>query len=242
MKSTFSLITLLILLNLLIQCDNGEPIIETFNFENAQLQKCNNSEILYKINDTESLVLKTPESSFPNVENTRFIEIGGSTSLIYKRYNSKISENEVCIAPLALELESWAVTGGRVKIVTTKVLSTDNITVIAYNHAISFENVTFVTNGKQVAYTFYNFGNYRADLINLNFNFANANSLKCTNNNLVYKYNGSKALLLNVEQSLFANAVTTPGNPRVALINNTSNKIIYREYNGNLMIRFFVLL
>lgn len=239
MKTKLVSVLFLVTCCFLNSCNDGDLIVESFNFDNAIVQKCTNSTILYKINANEGLIFNTPQSTFPNVVQTKFYDIGSSTTLQYKRFNSTVTSYDICGTPTVLETENWSVSGGKVKVVTTQVLASDNITVLAYNHAISFENVTFVTNGKQVAYTTYNFGNYKADLVNLNFDFVTATTQKCISNTLIFKYNGTKVLLLDVDPNLFANAITPTGSPRTAIINSTTNKIIYREYSGNLSNAFF---
>jgi hypothetical protein len=236
-------LTLFISVLLLTGCDDGNLITENFVFENATVQKCSTSNVLYKINDVEALIFNTPETNFPNTEtviNTpRVVSIGGTTSLTYRKFATTTSTSNICDTPTIPVLEEWIVTGGTVEITTTKIFDINGTTVVAYNHNIVFKNITFITADKQIVYDSYTFGNYRTEIVNLNFDYSLATTQNCGGNNLIFKYNGANALLLDVDPSLFTNAVTPIGSPRTALINTTTNKVIYRVYNGSLNTNFF---
>lgn len=235
-------LTLFISVLLLTGCDDGDLITENFVFETATIQKCADSNILYKINDHESLILNTPETSFPNTETAidtpRIVAIGGTTSLIYKKFSQTTSTTNICNTPTIPVLEEWTVSGGTIEITTNKITDTNGV-IVAYNHNIVFKNITFVTPDKQIVYDSYVFGNYRTEIVNLNFDYSLATTQNCSGNNLIFKYNNTNALLLDVDPTLFANVVTPIGSPRTALINTTTNKVIYRVYNGSLNTNFF---
>lgn len=235
-------LTLFISVLLLTGCDDGNLITENFVFETATIQKCADSNILYKINDQEALILNTPETSFPNTETAidtpRIVAIGGTTSLTYKKFSERTSTNNICNTPTIPVLEEWTVSGGTIEITTNKIADTNGV-IVAYNHNIVFKNITFVTPDKQIVYDSYVFGNYRTEIVNLNFDYSLATTQNCGGNNLIFKYNNTNALLLDVDATLFANVVTPIGSPRTALINTTTNKIIYRVYNGSLNTNFF---
>ena len=235
-------LTIFISVLLLTSCDDGNLITENFVFENATVQKCSDSNILYKINDVEALIFNTPETNFPNTETVagtpRVVSIGGATSLIYRKFATNTSTNNICNTPTIPVLEEWTVTGGTVEITTTKITDTNGI-IVAYNHNIVFKNITFVTPDKQIVYDSYTFGSYRTEITNLNFDYSLATTQNCGGNNLIFKYNNNNALLLDVDATLFTNTVTPIGSPRTALINTTTNKVVYRVYNGSLNTNFF---
>ncbi|WP_310555398.1 hypothetical protein [Flavobacterium sp.] len=229
-------------------CDDGDLITESFNFDAiTTLQKCSTSNVIYKINGAEALILSTPEFNFINeeteVNSPRVKNIGttDATSVTYKKLSSTATTNELCGTPTLVVLEEWKVVGGSIEIVTTKVVDTNGITIIAYNHKITFKNVTFVTNGKQISYTSYEYGNYRTDVVDLAFAFEPLPTQKCSNNSVLFKYSNSKVLLLDIDPSLFLNEVTAVGSPRTDLINTTTNRVIYRVYSGDLNSNFFCL-
>lgn len=232
----------LLSLFLLTTCDDGNIIVEKFKFENATLQKCSESNLLYKINDAEALILNTSENNFPNEVKTETISIGTGTSIVYNRYNSNVQSSSICGTPSQFILETWSCIGGSIEIKSTAIYDTVIPTkIIAYNHAITFKNIVFKAPDKQVVYTEYFYGNYRTNVIDLAFDFAlPTDVLTCTTSNLIFKYNTNKVLLFDVDKTaLFQNSVTPVGSPRTALINNTTNKVIYREYSGGLNYDFF---
>ena len=224
-------------------CDDGDLIVDNFDFDAVNIEKCTDSNILFKISKTEALILNTPEVNFENAETPlnqpRVIAISGTTSIIYRNFAATPTSNTICGALNIAVLEEWVVNGGSLEVITKKILGPDGITIVAYNHNMVFKNVTFVTNNKQVTYPVYNFGNFRTEVINLAFDFTTATTQRCTNTKLIFKYNTTKVLLLDLDPSLFANVVTPANSPRTALIDGTTNKVIYRVYSGNLSNTFF---
>ncbi len=224
-------------------CDDGDIIVNSFDFETATVQKCADTGILYKINGNESLVLNTPIANFPNVEtplNTpRIINITGATSVQYRKYNTSATTANICGTPTLTVLEEWNAVGGTIEITTIKIFAPNGTDVAGYNHNIVFKNITFSAPDKQVVYDSYIFGNHKTDVIDLDFDYTTAAMQNCDTNNLIFKYNVNNALLLDVDPTLFANAVTPVGTPRTALINTTTNKVVYRIYNGALSYNYF---
>ncbi|WP_320814102.1 hypothetical protein [Flavobacterium sp.] len=65
------------------------------------------------------------------------------------------------------------------------------------------------------------------------FAFESQSIQKCSDNNLIFKIKNDELLLVDIPESNFTNTVTPDGTPREVLINST-NRIIYRKYSGNL--------
>lgn len=228
-------LSLLVSFLVLTGCDDGDIIEETFNFANATVQKCASSPVLYKISDNEALILNTPESTFPNEEGTRIVPVSGATSIIYRKYATTTTTENICGTPTLPISEEWFVTGGSLEIISTKIFDTTNPTeVIAYNHKITFKNITFTAPTKQVVYTIYDFGSYRTEVIDLAFDYTTAITQTCSGNNLIFKFNNTNALLLDIDPALFDHTIGT----KTALISAT-NKVTYRVYNGSLNTSFF---
>jgi hypothetical protein len=241
-------LSIIFALFLLVSCDDGNLITESFDLQLVtDINKCTSSNTLYKIKSNEALILNADESNFQNVEtpvNTpKIVANGTGISILYRKYSDVVALNSICSSPAPatpVVLEEWNVIGGNMVIETKKVFDTNGIDVIAYNHYIVFKNVTFSYNGKQIAYDSYVFGNYRTNVIRLPFEFASASMLKCPTNNLLFKYNNTEVLLFDIDRTtLLANAATTIGSPRTALINTTNNRVIYRVYTGNLSQDYF---
>lgn len=227
---------------LLISCDDGDIIEDTFNFTNASIQKCTTSSVLYKINDDEALILSTPESSFPNQEGTQNLSIGTSNAVVYKKFSNATNTSNICNTPTLTVLEEWNVTGGTIEIISTKILdTTDPNKVVGYNHKITFKNITFNAPDREIVYNNYEFGNYRTDVVDLKFDYTSAIMQSCSNNDLLFKYNNNgttnkyNALLLNIDPTLYKHQTI---GTKTALINST-NKVTYRAYSGDLNNNFF---
>jgi hypothetical protein len=234
---------------LLTACDDGDLITADINLDSVTtVLKCTDTNTLYKVNGDQALLLNIDETNFPNIEtaaNTpRIVTLGTAASAVYRKYSSAVTAASFCssaVPATPIVLEEWIITGGTIEISTVKILSdTTPATVVAYNHAIIFKNVTFISpTGQEIAYPSKEFGNYRTDVIVLPFAFAAAATQKCTTKNLLFKYSGTEALLFEVDPLLFESMVTPIGTPRERVINGTSNKVYYRVFNGNLNIDFF---
>ena len=227
-------LTILFSLFLFCSCNDGNLIEETFDFASASVQKCSTTNSLYKISGKEALVFNTPETNFPNSEGTLSIAVGGDTNILYKKFSSTTSTNEICGTPTISVIEEWNVVGGTVTITSTKIFDAANTKVVAYNHKITFKNITFITPTKQVVYDSYEFGSYITNVIDLNFNYTTAITQTCTGNNLIFKYSGSNVLLFDVDATLFDHTLGT----KTKLI-DSNNKVVYRIYNGSLNSNFF---
>lgn len=62
--------------------------------------------------------------------------------------------------------------------------------------------------------------------------FEDTKTQTCTNNDIIYKLKENEALLLEIPKTSFVNNPTVPGVPTVINIDNTTNRVVYRFYNG----------
>jgi hypothetical protein len=229
------------LLLILFSCSDGDLITQDFSFGLAEVKKCASTSTLFKINAQQALILNIAESNFPNVEtalNTpRIVNVAAGTSIQYRKYSGNVTSASICDSPAPSNptvQEEWNVIGGTIEITTKKVLDSNNIVIIGYNHNIVFRNVTFVGAGKQIAYETYDFGNYRTSVIVLPFNFATSSLLTCSTN-LKYKYNDKEALLLQIDPTIFSK----DNSSKSVLIDGSNCSVSYRIYNGSLNASFF---
>lgn len=227
---------------LLTSCDDGDLIQDTFNFTNASVQKCTTSSVLYKINDKEALIFSTPETSFPNQEGTQNISISTSNTVVFRKFSSATNTANICSTPTLSVIEEWKATGGTIEIITTKIFdTTDPTKIVGYNHKITFKNITFNAPDREIVFNNYEYGNYRTDSVDLKFDYTSAIMQGCTNNDLLFKYNNNgstnkyNALLLNIDPSLYKHQTV---GTKTAVINST-NKVTYRVYSGDLNNNFF---
>ena len=229
MKRFLGLLVLVLLLN---GCDDGDLILETINFDNATTQSCSSNNILYRLNEKEALLLEIDKSIFksePTPTNEPIeITIGEDNRVIYRFYNGEVGSATICetIQPATpIVVDEWTTEGGTIQIYTTAIKTTNPTTnatkITGYNHNIVFKDVTFLKkNGGKQGYESFTFGNYDdKSFTPLAFNFNSPIEICINNNpNLIYTFNGSEALTLDIDPSMFANEVTPLNAPRIGLL------------------------
>lgn len=245
MKRFYWIIVLALSLN---GCDDGDFNIETFDFSTVNSTSCNNGAsgfFIYKINGSEILILQIPENNFINevtpTDVPRTVSLSSTNKLIYRIYNNAVTNDAICatIPPADPSVvEEWNAISGTIEIITTANKTVNNANnssfISGFTHSIVIRNVTFQKgNGSEQLYTSLDFGNY------ITTNIPPANfvdfTLKACNNNFdfVYKIIGNQSISLLTDSSLFINEVTTPGNPRTALIDGT-NQLFLDYYATNI--------
>lgn len=173
MKKIFGLLVCLLLLS---SCDDGDLVVETFNFDNVSIQKCSDRDPLFKINGQELLLLDIPSSFFPNEVTPegqpRIATVSSSNRIIYRKYSDAVNNSVICsdVPPAnPVVQEEWnAADGGTIEITTTEVTTTNpdtnETTVTGYKHQIKFINVEFVGSQNSFVYDEYLFGDYTVTL------------------------------------------------------------------------------
>lgn len=242
MKKIISLLVCAIVLN---SCDDGDLIQENISFEEVATQNCSLNNIIYKLKDSEALLLDIPKTNFPTATSSQELDINTTNRLVYRFYNSTVTSLTICdIIPPAspIVMNEWIATGGKIVINTTAVKMTnitDNSTKITgYNHNITFKNITFNKgNGTQVYETF-PFGDYIINTTPLPFAF-NKTLEQCNTTKQLYDYNSSEALILDIDPNLIVNAATPLNTPRTGLISDSKNKLTYRLFSGLLTGTYF---
>lgn len=236
---------------LLASCDDSDMSVTTFNFQTQNVNKCSESNFIFKAEGSEVLILDIPLSNFKNMENrdenNEIIPVNyilqPADKLLYRRYSSNISNSSLCasLAPSDPSVqEEWiAMPGAIIEIRTYANHDSENggiLGISAYTHHITLKDVKFFKGNSQMIYDEYIFGNYTTpNLVKFNFN---DNLLKCDTNNLLYKLNAKESIVLEAEQSLFDNEPTGE-TPRIAHINGTTNRVIYRVFDANITGNYF---
>ena len=248
MKRVFSLLVLVLLLN---GCDDGNLTLETIDFEDAKTQNCTDNDIIYKLKETEALLLEIPKTSFvnnPTVPGTpTVINIDNTTNrVVYRFYNGTVTTDNICNTippPTPYVNDQWEAISGKIEITTTTITQAGSIAgsteITGYNHHIVFKNITFDKgDGTQVYETFV-FGDYTTTATPLPFDF-DQNVDQCLLSKDVYNYTGSEALTLEkLDPDLIVNVETPVNTPRTALIGAVKNKLTYRLHNGLLTPGYF---
>lgn len=242
MKRVVSLLFFALLLN---GCDDGDLIQEDISFEDVAAQNCTTNDIIYKLKDSEALILELVGFTFPTETKSQELDISASNRVLYRFYNGAVTSSTICetIPPATpIVVDQWTTSGGKIVINTTAVKTTnttDNSTKITgYNHNITFKNITFVkSNGTQVYETF-PFGDYLISATPLPFAF-NKTLEQCSSSKQLYDYNSSEALILDIDPILIVNEATPLNTPRTGLISDTKNKLTYRLFSGLLTGAYF---
>ena len=248
MKRVFSLLVLVLLLN---GCDDGNLTLETIDFEDAKTQNCTDNDIIYKLKETEALLLEIPKTSFVNnptiPDNPTVINIDNTTNrVVYRFYNGTVTTDNICNTippPTPYVNDQWEAISGKIEITTTTITQAGSIAgsteITGYNHHIVFKNITFDKgDGTQVYETFV-FGDYTTTATPLPFDF-DQNVDQCLLSKDVYNYTGSEALTLEkLDPDLIVNVETPVNTPRTALIGAVKNKLTYRLHNGLLTPGYF---
>lgn len=243
MKRVVSLLVFALLLN---GCDDGDLIQEDISFEDVAAQNCTTNDIIYKLKDSEALILEVLGFTFPTETISQELDINASNRVLYRFYNGAVTSSTICetIPPATpIVMDQWTTSGGKIVINTTAIKTTnttDNSTKITgYNHNITFKNITFVkSNGTQVYETF-PFGDYIISATPLPFAF-NKTLEQCSSSKQLYDYNSSEALILDIDPALIVNEATPLNAPRTGLISDTKNKLTYRLFSGLLTGAYFL--
>lgn len=149
----------------IVSCSDGELQIETIDFDQQTLQFCGtattSTELLFKINESEVLILELQSGLLQNETSTDTIisSIPGESTLIYRALSDNASESYFCdpIPPADPRVvEEIPAEAGNVRIFTSQ--SVNDTTV--YEHNIRLAGVSFVNQaGERITNLFVsNFG------------------------------------------------------------------------------------
>ena len=242
-------LVILVLLFSLNACDDGDLEVKNIDFEDVVATKCSgDKDVIYKIKDTEMLLIEIPATTFLNDETPEGepieVNISSTIKVKYRQYNGAVSVDNICpTIPDATPslLEEWNALAGTIEITSTAIKTTDATTgatkITGYKHYIVFKNITFEKPGGTQVYSSFVFGNYNTTATALSFGF-DEEVTKSSCDNRLFNFNGSEVLTLDTDEyaTLFVNEVTTQ--PRKALI-SSSDKLSYRLYNSVVNDAFF---
>jgi len=223
-------------------CDDGDLIVDTIDFTDVSAQSCTDNNLLFKLKESESLILNIPKETFANdateVGVPIELEINSTNQVVYSFYDGKVAAGNICdlIPPATPNIKNqWKASSGIIQITTTavkKLNETNNSTTITgYNNNIVFKNITFNKgDGTTQFYETFAFGDYLKTVDPLPFGFNGLLNI-CTSGQ-VYDFSESESFTLNIDPALIANEVTPVGSPRTGVIGLVTNKLVYRLFNG----------
>ena len=138
---------------LLLSCDDGDLQIDTIDFDSVDIEDCGDvavgqSNVLFKINDDEALILVLPSGALKNEvsETTIASDVPSGSTLTYRLFSDTVDDDYFCdeipvTSPTVIdEIEAE---GGSILINTT---TEDSVT---FTHEISLSEITFITSKDQ---------------------------------------------------------------------------------------------
>lgn len=146
MKKAFSLVIFLCLFS----CDDGDLAIETVDFDSiTTVQTCGTvsataSNLLFKINGSEALILELPAGLIKNEISTEVItsEISTTTKLTYRIFNDDVSQAYFCNA---IPPTSPTVSDEVLAVAGTIFITTTTEDSETFSHFIELSGISFVT-------------------------------------------------------------------------------------------------
>lgn len=232
-------------------CDDGDLVVDTIDFDEIATTTCGDANnLLFKLKDSESLILNVPAETFKEdatAANTPItLDINTTNQVVYNFYDGKVSTANICdlIPPATPGVKTqWNASSGVIEITTETVKSsneTDSSTKITgYKHNIIFKNITFAKgDGTTQFYESFIFGDYLQKITPLALAFGQ--TLTLCDSGMVYNFNGSESLTINIDPALIINEVTPIDTPRKGTVGLVKNKLVYRGYaNGVLTADYF---
>lgn len=234
-------------------CDDGDLVVDTIDFVDAATSECSNNNLIFKIKESESLILNIPKETFvnnptPPNEPTELTIIPANKEVVYNFYNGKVATENICgiidLPGISIN-KQWNAASGVIQITTTAIKSLDEANnstrITGYNNSIVFKNITFKKeDGTTQFYKTFPFGDYKKTVASLPFGFSGLLDI-CSNNGQVYDYSESESMTLdNIDPLLIVNVVTPIDAPRTGVIGADKNKLAYRLFtNGILRPEYF---
>lgn len=240
MKKFFVYI-IIIVLN--FSCNDGNLKVQDISFDNVTGSNCGN--LSYKIKGNQVLIIKfdditkvyKPDQTLTNAPLT--FPISSVNPVTYRVYSGVPSSVNFCSTPVPpatpIVVEEWIATSGSIEVTSTVSRSTNATTnattITGYNNFVQLKNVTFKKpNGDQFYETF-SFGNISVAITPLNITFPD-DIKQCATPKILTSKIGSVALMsFDNLDNLIQNIATNTGNPRVSVINSTTNKLLYRTFS-----------
>lgn len=168
MKKIIALLSIL----LIFSCDDGDFDVPAFEF-NETVYSCdlnNSNYTLFRLSDTEALIVTLTTTQIKNEVSTSVISTNISASnVIYRTFSSDINNDYFCedIPPVSpTVLSNWTGVSGannQILIETVEELD-DTSTLIGYRHTITFQNLTLENGNETITYTETDFGSFVTDL------------------------------------------------------------------------------
>lgn len=237
-------------------CDDGDLIFDEFNFDEATVARCPNvttgvtSDVLYKINSPEILILRVPglEAVLPDTPTPEgepvITEIDGSSvRVVYRLYNGEVSADNICDdipSPTPAITEEWNAVAGQIRITTTAIKIentasgfTGGEVISRLRHAIQLRNITFQTPSNPIMRDSLAFGNYDstfdAPALAIGGTPTLCDLADPSPYDLLYRNNSNTAITINIDPALLDPTIL--GTPKTGVISGEMNRVTYKEFS-----------
>ncbi|WP_348799654.1 hypothetical protein [Flavobacterium adhaerens] len=226
-------------------CDDGDLIVDTINFDEVSTSTCTENNLLFKLKDSESLILDVPEDTFEDdVTETGepiTLNINSTNRVVYNFYDGQVSSDNICdlIPPATPNINTqWTAASGVIEITTEAVKTADeddgSTRITGYKNTIVFRNITFAKgDGTTQFYDVFSFGDYLRTITPLELDFEQL-LLQC-DSGLIYEFNDSESLTLDIDPNLIKNEVTPLDQPRKGTIGLENNRLVYHTYENGIV-------
>lgn len=240
MKKIF---VLLVALLFITGCDDGNMTFKTFNFNSSTAPSFCGEDVLYKINNTEVLILKFDRETLipntltlPNTPRVVQFTLGGSNTITYKNYDSAVIAGDICssdslVSTDPVVIDEWK--GEGTVTVTTVAVTSGNT--VNFSHSITLTDITLTKVGSDEEIRIQDnvFGTVTTPR-GFNFDFEDTSSTvptpvqECPSTGFIFKAKGNEALVLNFPATAFDNITETTV---IDLNTSTDYKAYFLVYN-----------
>lgn len=137
-----------------LACDDGDLQIGTLDFDSASIQVCddnpieaNMANVLFKLNDTEALILELPSDAILNevssTEIEKSVSASGPAKITYRSFSDKVSNDYFCSEiPLTNPTVVEEVIAESGSVFITTIINADSTN---YEHTITLSSISLVT-------------------------------------------------------------------------------------------------
>lgn len=152
MKNFFSLLICVFICS----CDDGDLQIETLDFDNVPLQNCGSvtitqSNVLFKLNETEALIMNLAANTLKNEVGTVAFEISATTAtkISYRIFSGTATNNYFCdaVPPITPTVLEEIIASQAEIIITTESVGTVDLP--SFEHSIVINKITLETGSGQ---------------------------------------------------------------------------------------------
>lgn len=179
----------------LTACNDGDLVFENLNFDDKEIQKCENNELYFKTNNNELLLVDFSNSTngvngsvldtLAPLNVRQNLETTNTIKMYYRTYDGNITTATICsvLAPANPKVTSeyTSLNGGNISYTRTQdAIVTETAVNVNYKYTINFENITLTNGTSEIKYATLPYGTYVYDTSRMSFNFA-SNFNNCSN-------------------------------------------------------------